>query len=97
MLTERDYDEAELRELRWKLADVSSPGRQVTPSASGQEYRRRLSEDIAEFEARLASEGTDTIPESPTATEARAAEASAEAMSSDQEKGSFALSSQPSS
>lgn len=85
-LTDREYVEAELHDLRWKLADVTNPGRQVTPSASGQEYRRRLREDIADLEARLASEEDETMPEPSTDTEARAAEASSEAMSSDQER-----------
>lgn len=54
MLTQREYDEAELRELRWRLADVMHPGRQVTPSTSGQEYREQLRADIARLEERLA-------------------------------------------
>jgi len=97
MLTERDYDEAELRELRWKLADVSSPGRQVTPSASGQEYRSRLAEDIAELEGRLASEGEATLSGPPTSTESPSYRRSSEDSSSDRERDRSALSSQSSS
>lgn len=53
MTTQREYDEAELRDLRWKLAGVKDLGRQAPPSSVGQEYRRRLREDIARLEERL--------------------------------------------
>lgn len=85
-LTQREYDEAELRDLRWKLADVEAPGRQVTPSTSGQEYRRRLREHIAELEERLSSEEDDTIAEPSTTTESPSCRRSSEALQSDQEK-----------
>lgn len=55
-MTQREYDELELNILRWRLADVTAPGRQVTPSPDGQEYRRQLQADIRELETRLASE-----------------------------------------
>lgn len=55
-LTQREYDEIELNDLRRRLADVTDPGRQVTPSTSGQEYRQSLRDDIARLEARLSSE-----------------------------------------
>jgi hypothetical protein len=85
-ITQREYVEFELDVLRRRFADVTNPGRQVTPSASGQEYRRRLAADIRELETRLASEEDATIPGPSTTTEARAAEEAPEAMSSDQEK-----------
>lgn len=56
MPTDREHMEIELRDLRWKLADVTDPGRQVTPSTSGREYRKQLEADIRELEERLASE-----------------------------------------
>jgi hypothetical protein len=55
-LTQREYDEAELRDLRWKLADVTSPARQTEPTEEGQAYREQLAADIRELEERLASE-----------------------------------------
>ncbi len=54
MLTQREYDESELRELRRRLSDVTSPARQVAPSPAGQEYRRKLREDMARVEKQLA-------------------------------------------
>lgn len=56
MLTQREYDESELRELEWRLRDLEDPARQTTPSAAGREYRRKLKEDIDRLRARLASE-----------------------------------------
>ncbi len=55
-MTQREYMEFELNVLRRRLADVTAPGRQVTPSSAGQEYRRQLEADIRELETRLASE-----------------------------------------
>lgn len=56
MLTDREHLEHELSMLRRQLANVTDPGRQVTPSTSGQEYRNQLEADIRELEERLASE-----------------------------------------
>lgn len=54
--TMREYIALELGVLRRRLADVTAPGRQVTETQAGQEYRRQLEADIRELEERLASE-----------------------------------------
>lgn len=54
--TMREYIALELDVLRRRLADVTAPGRQVTETQAGQEYRRQLEADIRELEERLASE-----------------------------------------
>jgi len=51
--TQDEYDRDELATLERRLADIENPGRQVTPSTSGREYRRRLREDIARLRERL--------------------------------------------
>lgn len=56
MTTQREYDLEDLRSLEWRLADVTDPARQTTPSAAGREFRETLKRDIAELRERLASE-----------------------------------------
>lgn len=53
MNSEFDYVCEELRSCERRLADVTDPGRQTTPSAAGQEFRRKLERDISELRARL--------------------------------------------
>lgn len=57
MLTERDYLEEDLADARRALRQVEDPARQTQPTPEGRAYRQRLRDDIAELEARLASEG----------------------------------------
>lgn len=52
-MSQEDHDRLELRSLERRLADVTNPGRQVTPTTSGQEYRKRLREDIRRLRERL--------------------------------------------
>jgi hypothetical protein len=55
-LTQREYDEAELRTLERRLADVIDPARQTTPTAAARDYRESLRRDIARLRERLAVE-----------------------------------------
>jgi hypothetical protein len=52
-LTEEEYDRNDLATLERRLADVENPGRQVPPTRAGQEYRRKLREDIALLQKRV--------------------------------------------
>lgn len=54
--TDREHDEAELRDLEWRLSDVEASGRQTTPTEAGKGYRASLRADIARLRERLASE-----------------------------------------
>lgn len=53
MLTQREYDELELRACQRSLAAVTDPGRQVPPTEAGRQYRADLKARIAELEARV--------------------------------------------
>jgi len=51
--TQEEQDREELAQLNRRLVDIENPGRQVTPTASGREYRARLRRDIEILQKRL--------------------------------------------
>jgi len=54
-LTQREYDEEELRSMERRLADLEYRGQQGTLSARGRKYRASLERDIARLRERLSS------------------------------------------